>query len=615
MKRCSIIRCLPVFFTLLLVMGLCGGVVSADEPPFNDVELFWPCEHTGVLPCTVACLECGEIMPDAVPHTYDDEDDTDCNVCDEVRVFAAIVVEPEDAGAAMGKTIKVYLEAEGDGLTYQWHYKNDGEKNYSKSSNQTATYSTTMTATSKNRMVYCVVTDAYGKSVTTEPVYLREAPGITTQPKATPTKLNATAKVTVVAAGDDLTYTWYYKNAGASKYTKVSGSSPSYSVKMTKDTKNRTAYCVIEDKWGFTATTNTVTFREALSIVTQPKTTYAKTGATAKLTITASGDSLKYAWYYKNSGASKFTKSSTTASTYSATLSSTTKNRQVYCVVTDTYGNSVTSNTVTIRQAVSITTQPKTTYAKSGATAKLTIKAAGDTLKYAWYYKNSGASKFTKASVTTSSYSVKVSSTTKNRQVYCVVTDKWGNKVTSSTVTIRQAVSITTQPKTTYAKSGATAKLTIKAAGDGLKYTWYYKNASAKKFTKASVTTSSYSVKVSSTTKNRQVYCVVTDKWGNKVTSGTVTIRQAVSITTQPKTVSVKKNATAKVTVKATGDGLKYTWYYKNASAKKFTKATVKTASYSVKMTATVKNRVVYCVVTDKWGKTVTTNKVTLKMK
>jgi hypothetical protein len=89
----------------------------------------------------------------------------------------------------------------------------------------------------------------------------------------------------------------------------------------------------------------------------------------------------------------------------------------------------------------------------------------------------------------------------------------------------------------------------------------------------------------------------------------------AASITTQPKTVTVKKDATAKVTVKAAGDGLKYTWYYKNAGAKKFTKATTKTATYSAKMTNTVKNRQVYCVVKDKYGNTVTSKTVTLKMK
>ncbi|MBQ9842378.1 MAG: hypothetical protein IJO42_04630, partial [Clostridia bacterium] len=41
------------------------------------------------------------------------------------------------------------------------------------------------------------------------------------------------------------------------------------------------------------------------------------------------------------------------------------------------------------------------------------------------------------------------------------------------------ALKITTQPKTSYTAYGATAKATVKASGDGLKYTWYVKNAGA----------------------------------------------------------------------------------------------------------------------------------------
>lgn len=45
-----------------------------------------------------------------------------------------------------------------------------------------------------------------------------------------------------------------------------------------------------------------------------------------------------------------------------------------------------------------------------------------------------------------------------------------------------------------------------------------------------------------------------------------------VSITTQPKSVTVAKGATATVSFTASGDGLTYTWYYKNKGATSFTK-------------------------------------------
>ena len=113
----------------------------------------------------------------------------------------------------------------------------------------------------------------------------------------------------------------------------------------------------------------------------------------------------------------------------------------------------------------------------------------------------------------------------------------------------------------------------------------------------------------------RRVYCVVTDAWGKTVKSNTVLLRRSASIVTQPKTTTVKKNATAKVTVKAKGDGLKYTWYVKNAGAKKYVKSSITKSTYSIKMTSKINGRYVYCVVKDKYGKTVKTTTVRLKMK
>ena len=525
MKLLKVLRCLPLLLALLLVTGLYGGVVSA-EPPFNDVDLWWPCTHAKAAVCATVCPDCNAAIENTAPHTYDGgSTDPVCDLCGDTRAIAAITAQPTTGYAKMGKKVSVSVTATGDNLTYVWYFQNAGAAAFTKSSNKTATYSTTMSDTAKNRQVKCQITDAYGNTVETDTVYLREAVSVTTQPGTAYAKKNATAKVTVKASGDGLTYTWYFKNSGAAAFTKSSIKTATYSTAMSSTTKNRQVYCVVKDKYGKTVTSNTVYLREAASITTQPKTAYAKKNATAKVTVKASGDGLTYAWYFKNSGAASFTKSSIKTATYSTTLSVTTKNRQVYCVVKDKYGKTVTSNTVYLREAASITTQPKTAYAKKNATAKVTVKAAGDGLTYTWYYKNSGASKFTKASATTATYSAKITATTKNRQVYCVVKDKYGKSVTSNTVYLREAASITTQPKTVTVAKNKTAKVTVKASGDGLTYTWYYKNAGASKFTKASTKTASYSVKMTATTKGRVVYCVVKDKYGKTVTSSKATLK------------------------------------------------------------------------------------------
>ena len=194
---------------------------------------------------------------------------------------------------------------------------------------------------------------------------------------------------------------------------------------------------------------------------------------------------------------------------------------------------------------------------------------------------------------------------------------KWkSGKCSACGKTSPTKVKLTAQSATArYAKAGATVSAKVTAKGDGLKYQWYVKNAGGTKYSKSSVTKATYSVAMTSKVKGRRVYCVVTDQYGNKVQSKTFILRESVSVVTQPKTVTVKKNATAKVTVKAKGDGLKYQWYVKNEGAKKYTKSSVKKATYSVKMVTKVKNRLIYCVITDQYGNTVQTKTVRLKMK
>lgn len=174
---------------------------------------------------------------------------------------------------------------------------------------------------------------------------------------------------------------------------------------------------------------------------------------------------------------------------------------------------------------------------------------------------------------------------------------------------------ITTQPKTSYTAYGKTAKATVKAKGSGLKYTWYVKNVGDKKYSKSSVNKPTYSVKMTDTTKDCKVYCVVKDKKGKSVKSKTVTLKMKVSITTQPKNASVKKGDTAKVTLKAKGDGLKYTWYTKKSGEKSYSKTKVTKATYSVKMDKKIAGSSVYCVVKDKYGNSVKSKIVTLGMK
>lgn len=275
-----------------------------------------------------------------------------------------------------------------------------------------------------------------------------------------------------------------------------------------------------------------------------------------------------------------------------------------------------------VTRPITIKTQPKSTSKFSGEVASVSVKADGDGLTYKWYFKDKGASKFScSSSVKGSTYKLTMNEARAGRQVYCEITDKYGVSVKTKTVTLymKQKAKITTQPKNVTVAEGKVATVTVKATGDGLTYKWYYKDKGASKFTYTSTYKgNTYKTSMSSTRAGRQVYCVISDKYGNSVKTNTVTLyrQNTVKITTQPKNMTVAKGKVATATVKATGDGLTYKWYFRDKTAKKYTyTSSYEGNTYKITMNEARAGRLVYCIVTDKYGNSVKTTTVALKMK
>jgi len=553
----------------------------------------------------------------------------------EVTVSLQILAQPESVTVAEGEKAVVSFQAEGDGLTYTWYYRNPGDENFAKTSSFTGnTYSIVMNAARNGRQVYCVVTDKYGNQVQTDTVSVNmvmNTAQILQQPVSVTVAHGETATVTVEAEGDGLTYAWYYKNPGASKFSLTDAfTANTYSISMNDARNGRQVYCVITDKYGNEVTTDTVSLNMRINkaqIVAQPVNVSVAHGETAAVSVEATGDGLTYAWYYRNAGSSKF--SLTTAfdgPTYSLVMNETRDGRQVYCVITDAYGNKVQTNTVTLamESILEILQQPVDVSVANGKTAAVTVLVQGEGLSYEWYFRNPGSSKFSKTdSFTGNSYSITMNEARDGRQVYCIITDVDGKTLQTNTVTLSMTapvLTIVTQPTDVAVPSGKTAAVTVAAQGEGLTYKWYYRNAGGSKF---SLTTAfdgpTYSVTMSATRNGRQVYCVITDKYGNEVTSDTVTLSLASDsapvILQQPVDVEAASGERAEVTVTAEGKGLTYEWFYANAGSTKFSKTDSFTGnSYYITMSEARDGRRVYCVITDADGNTLQTNTVTLSM-
>lgn len=183
-----------------------------------------------------------------------------------------LIKQPVDASAQKGQKASVSVEASGEGLTYTWYYKNPGNVKFYKSgttylSEDRTTYSIPMYAWRDGQQVYCVITDANGETLQTNTVTLTMVKGsieIVEQPKSVKAAKGETATVTVKAEGENLTYTWYYKNPGNKKFYKsgfsyISEDGTTYSITMNQWRNGQEIYCVISNAAGESVQTNTVT--------------------------------------------------------------------------------------------------------------------------------------------------------------------------------------------------------------------------------------------------------------------------------------------------------------------------------------------------------------------
>ena len=354
-----------------------------------------------------------------------------------------------------------------------------------------------------------------------------------------------------------------------------------------------------------------------LAVTEQPVSVTVSEGETATFAVKASGEGLKYQWYYRKAGAKNWSvwKAHTTATT-SAKANATWNLMKVFCKITDASGNSVSSNpaVITLRQPLTVLTQPTGISVNAGEKATFRVSAQGTgKLKYQWYYRKSGAKSGTLwKEHTSASTSAKANATWNGMKVWCVITDEAGQSVQSEaatvTITIPPQLAVLTQPKDMTVKSGTTAKFTVSAEGAGkISYQWYYRKSGADNWTLwKGHTSASTSVKTDDSWDFTQVYCRISDETGSTVDSDPAVIRiyQPLSVVSNPSDSTVSSGQTVQFAVKAQGMGkLSYQWYRRLSGESKWTKCKDQTSEVlSFKADATMNGMRVYCIITDNYG-------------
>ena len=152
----------------------------------------------------------------------------------------------------------------------------------------------------------------------------------------------------------------------------------------------------------------------------------------------------------------------------------------------------------------------------------------------------------------------------------------------------------------------------------GLQYQWYFRKVGQTEFSVWKNHTSDSEVCTPNATWDGiQLYCTVIDKTGASVQSDTVTVtmQQALAITRQPVNQTIVLGDSLKISLKASGMGLQYQWYFRKVGQTEFSVWKNHTSDSETCMpNATWDGIELYCTVTDKNGASVQSEIVTIKV-
>ena len=185
---------------------------------------------------------------------------------DEVSAVLAtgpvIVSQPVSMKALLNTAVSFAIEAEGEGLTYQWQFQKLGKTTWTNSglaSAKTATLKFKTAEKDIDKKFRCIVTDADGFKAISEEATLTivDSPTITKQPEDLEATLGTVVHFSITATGNGLTYQWQYQAPGKTKWTNSSLSGNKTARLRVTATAGRNGgkyRCVVVDEEGVVAT-------------------------------------------------------------------------------------------------------------------------------------------------------------------------------------------------------------------------------------------------------------------------------------------------------------------------------------------------------------------------
>lgn len=279
-----------------------------------------------------------------------------------------ITSQPSDYTGPIGETAIFSVEAEGVDLTYQWQLKKGSNwANLSTGGATTSTMSIKIDESRDGKVYQCVISDSNGHSVATQEVvlhvqYPEKELSIVSQPSDYEGEVGDTAKFTVVADGNGLSYQWQLKKGSSetswTNLTSGGATTATLSVKFEESRIGKLYRCIVSDSSGNTVTTKAVTLKRYepsidLEIISEPKDYSGAIGDTATFTVEALGNGLSYQWQLKKGSSwANLTTGGASSATFSVKIDDSRYGKQYRCVITDSNSSTKTTATVTILRPI-----------------------------------------------------------------------------------------------------------------------------------------------------------------------------------------------------------------------------------------------------------------------
>lgn len=532
-----------------------------------------------------------------------------------------ICSQPRSVTVNLGETAYFRVEASGDSqLKYQWYYKKSNSFFWTKWRGHTYPETEAVSNNSWNGMqVFCIVTDSTGGSVSSDPASITviDSPTVLSQPESTVLSAEGTARLSVNGGTEGLHYQWFSVPKEAKYGIRMKDRNESDLSITTSESENQTQYyCALSCPGGSTVITEKAAISRygSPTVTLSPQPVAEKTGEKMTFSVRASGDGLKYQWYFRQRQSNVwFPLAGHTGSDISLTAFPALSGGKLRCEVTDRSGNKTTSlpTDITVNDKINITLQPKDTTVSPGEKVILRTATDADGAHFQWYGdKGDGFGWKKLAGQTSSEFVGMADSPWHGMKLRCMITADGCPAVFSkvAVITVNNLLTLTSSPKDISAPSGEKVKFTVKASGRDLKYQWMRMDKGKDVWVSwKGQNGQSAELPAERDWHRMKVRCDVSDCTGKTISSDTadVWITDALDILRQPRSVTVRAYELTDFSVIAQGKGLRYQWYYqKKGTGRWHMWKKHNTAYTSAISNPTWDGMKVMCVITDAYGDT-----------